>query len=105
MAQYNTDAFEDDCRALKALYLTFHGSDRFIPGTIVVWKDGLKNKNSPAYNQAAIVVDHLDSPIVSDQSPTGSPYFQERLDLKLGLIDSDGDYVVYTFDSRRFETA
>lgn len=104
MAKYNYEIFENDCETLRNLFSSFHGNDRFLPGTIVVWKDGLKNKKFPLYNQPSIVVDHMDSPFISNQDETGSPYFQERLDLKLGLIDDDGDYVVYTFDSRRFKT-
>ena len=33
---------------------------------------------------------------------SGSPYFREPLDIVLGFVDGDGDFITYHFDSRRF---
>jgi len=33
---------------------------------------------------------------------SGSPYFREPLDIVLGFLNGDGDFITYHFDSRRF---
>jgi hypothetical protein len=70
---------------------------------LVRWKPGLKNKKRPEYNEPAVVVNVLLDPILDTSESAGSPYYRERLDLMLGLIDSDGDFVIFHFDQQRFE--
>ena len=45
----------------------------FKPGLLVRWKDGLKNKAVPEYNQPAIVWEVLQQPVVSPQLETQRP--------------------------------
>jgi hypothetical protein len=40
---------------------------------------------------------------LDDVEDAGSPFFQEPLDVVLGIIDRDGDFFCYHYDSRRFE--
>jgi len=75
----------------------------FKQGDIVQWKKGLRNKKRPAEGEPAIVVEKLEKPTYSREDESGSSYFRERLDLILGLIDREGDLMLYHFDSRRFE--
>jgi hypothetical protein len=65
----------------------------------------LKNKRTPDYGQPAVVVDVLNTPIydAAGTKGAGSPYFMEPLTLVAGLIDSDGDFICFHFDSHRFE--
>ena len=35
----------------------------------------------------------------------GSPYFGEPLNLVLAILDSDGDFLEFRYDGRRFEPA
>ena len=76
----------------------------FHKGDVVRWKTGLKNKKRPAENEPAIVVEVLVSAL-SDPSEksAGSPYFREPLDIMLGVIDEDGHFLTFYYDSRRFE--
>jgi hypothetical protein len=76
----------------------------FKSGDLVVWKQGLRNKARPALNEPAIVMQVLDTPLKDqNKQDSGRPYFNEPLDLILGLIDEDGEFVVYHYDKRRFE--
>jgi len=74
----------------------------FTPGTLVQWKPGLRNKKKPRYGEPAIVVEVLAQPVFGKTDESGSAYFREPLDLVAGFIDTDGDFVVFHFDSRRF---
>ena len=71
-------------------------------GDIVCWKKGLKNRRFPRQGEPAIVIE-LVKDVVSTKDDSGSPYFREPLDIILGFIDPDGDFVMYHFDSRRFQ--
>lgn len=78
----------------------------FHPGQIVQWKSGLKNRRLPEYGQPAIVMDVLNPPVYdTSKDLAGSNLFREPLTLVLGLHDSDGDFLCYHFDGRRFEVS
>jgi len=87
---------------LKKLFTRLTEEYKFKPGDLVVWKEGLKNKKMPPYNLPAIVIEHLEEPIIADIDESGSPYFREPLDLIAGFIDGDS-FVIFHFDSRRFK--
>jgi len=76
----------------------------FKPGLLVRWKDGLKNKAVPEYNQPAIVWEILPKPFFDNARAhvTGSPYFHEPLDIVLAVMD-ENEFVLLHNDSRRFE--
>ena len=76
----------------------------FQPGLLVAWKPGLQNLKLLAAGEPAIVTEVLEAPVVaSDSSHTeAGPYFRERLDMKIGVIDSSGDMLEFRVDSRRF---
>ncbi len=76
----------------------------FKPGDLVVWKKGMKNKARPAYDEPAIVMEVLKEPLKDgEEQNSGSPYFNEPLDLILGISDEDGDFLIFHYDKRRFE--
>ena len=75
----------------------------FKPGDIVCWKSGLQNRLRPADGEPAIVVDVLPEPRYDEQKNAGSSNYFEPLDLVLGLLDEDKDFMIFHFDSRRFE--
>jgi hypothetical protein len=80
----------------------------FRKGQIVRWKAGLKNRTIPAYNEAAIVREILETPVF-DMCETakcaGSANFGEPLNLVLAILDPDSDFVEFRYDGRRFEPA
>ncbi|MEZ5577718.1 MAG: hypothetical protein R3F44_19590 [Candidatus Competibacteraceae bacterium] len=74
------------------------------PGMLVTWKPGLKNRRFPRYGEPVVVVGLLDAPIVNPDDESGSPYFQEPLDLLLGVVrGEDRQFLVYHADRRRFQ--
>lgn len=77
--------------------------NEFRRGQLVRWKPGLRNKLLPEYGYPAIVLDVLREPMINRADPPNSPFFRERLDLALGVLDAAGDFVCFHFDARRFE--
>ena len=86
-------------RELKDCLERLNQKETFKPGDIVQWKSGLKNKRSDG---PFIVVNILAEPITDATDESGSPYFREPLDIVLGQVDQDGDFISYYYDSRRF---
>ena len=84
-------------RKAQALYQTRY---TFKPGDIVEWKPGLKNKRSDG---PFVVVEVLREAALAETKDGGSPYFREPLDIVLGHFDSDGDFMIYHYDSRRLQ--
>ena len=77
---------------------------QFKKGQLVQWKEGLKNKKTPAYGEPVIVVDVLKEPVYDYESKgSGNPYFSEPLTLVAGELAPNGDFVCFHYDGRRFE--
>jgi hypothetical protein len=77
--------------------------ESFQVGQLVKWKPNLQNRKLPYKNQPAIVIEILEKPITSNNQDPGSPYFQEKLDIVLGVLMNDGTFVTFYYESRRFE--
>ena len=78
----------------------------FRPGQIVQWKSGMKNRSKPAYAEPVIVMDVLNPPVFDNRKElAGSNLFREPLTLVLGMHDTDGDFLLFHYDGRRFEVA
>lgn len=85
-------------KELKDSLERFNQKETFKPGDIVQWKPGFKNKRSEG---PFIVVEVLPAPIMDSAPDPGSPYFREPLDVVLGQIDREGDFISHYYDSRR----
>lgn len=94
---------EDYTAELLNQYQLFVRSHSFREGQLVQWKPGLKNRRRPAYDEPVVVVNVLEESVVSTKSESSSTYFREPLDLILGFLDEDREFVTYYFDSRRME--
>jgi hypothetical protein len=70
---------------------------------IVIWKDDLKNRSFPQYNQPCIVMTIYETPFFDEDSGPGTPLFKEPLDLLLGVIMDNGEFFTYHYDKRRFK--
>jgi len=90
---------------LKQCLLQFNTRHEFQPGQLVKWKHSMAHKRMPKEGDVAIVVETIDPPIFDQEGRVGSSYFQEMLDIKLGVIADDGIFRVYHYDSRRFMPA
>ena len=96
------DYGEDYIHKLQSLYENFNEDIKFKPGQLVVWKDGLKNRKLPHKNQPAIVINVLDTPLYADKD-SGTPYFQEPLDLALAVLGGKkGEFLIFYYDKKRF---
>ena len=89
---------DEEIQKLKDAFIRFQKKERFEVGDIVVWKNGLRNR------EPAIVVENFSVPFYDEGETTGSSYFREPLDIRLGVIDDSGDFITYVYDSRRFES-
>jgi hypothetical protein len=97
------DREETEAR-LRACYARISKTHTFKKGQLVRWKKGLRNKRTPAYGEPIIVVDVLPQGVYADETGSaGSPYFREPLTLVAAEIDRDGDFMLFHYDSRRFE--
>lgn len=85
---------------LKDCLSRMNEKNEFHVGQIVGWKEGLKNKRSDG---PMIIVEILAEPIVNASKDSGTTYFMEPLDIILGHVDADGDFVSFHYDSRRFQ--
>ncbi len=88
--------------ALRASAKLLSQREDFVVGQIVAWKPGLRNKKLPEDHDPAVVLQILETPVFDPAADSGGPYFREPLDLVLGILDEDGDFVACHFDSRRF---
>jgi hypothetical protein len=92
-------------RLLKQLAGRLDEHHDFHKGQFVAWKAGLKNRKFPDYGEPCIVTSVLPAPIFDPaESAAGSPYFQEPLNLVIGVFH-EGDFVEYRMDGRRREPA
>lgn len=101
LAEPAEDAAQHLCLLLERLT---NGRERALrPGMLATWKPGLKNRRFPTYGHPAIVVEQLSTPILDHETEAGMTYYREPLDLLLGILHREGDFLVFHFDSRRFQ--
>ncbi|MGP1415601.1 MAG: hypothetical protein ACTTJ6_06725 [Treponema sp.] len=90
---------------LKKCLDDYSKSSNFQVGDIVFWKENLKNRKLPAYNEPSIVIEVLSEPIYDSTSDSGSSNFKEPLTLKLGTLikdDNEMRFVIFYYDGNRF---
>jgi hypothetical protein len=95
---------EEHLAQLRSACENFLNKETFEVEQIVKWKKNLKNRKLPHKNQPAVVIAILDEPVISTDDESGSPYFLETLDIILGIINDDGTFLTFYYDSRRFES-
>jgi hypothetical protein len=85
---------------LKSRKASFDSSETFNIGDIVVWKEGLKNKRVPLYKQPCIVVAKNNPPLIEEDAT-----YSESLDIKIGHVSDQDEFLVFNYDSKRFTRA
>lgn len=76
----------------------------FRAGDLIQWKAGLSNRSLPRYGQPVIVLSASFEPVVLDDHRAAmTPAFRETLDIKVAVLDTDGEFIAYHYDSARFE--
>lgn len=89
-------------RLIKAIE-TYDKKYNFKKGELVIWKNGLKNKKVPDYGVPAVVIEVYEEPIIDEDAPLASPYYKEKLTLKLAILDEDNELFTFHYDGNRFE--
>ena len=82
--------------------LTGTTSEKLKCGDIVRWKSGMKCTKRPEYGQQCVVMETF-PPHQSNKRGACASGFREPNDIRIGVLDDDGDLMIYLFDSRRFE--
>lgn len=104
--EIDTAPMSDQHEQLLALQRRFSAPPvtPFQPGKFVQWKAGMQNRKFPRAGEPAIVMEVFSAPLFS-QNPDneGSNVFREPLSLVLGILDEDGDFLLFHYDGRRFE--
>jgi hypothetical protein len=89
---------------LKEIFKQYDQKYEFQPGMIVCWKSQLlSNKGVGGYDDPMIVVKTLEPPILDTASDSGSAYFNEKLDIVVGFIDDDEEFLFLHLDSKRLK--
>lgn len=88
---------------LGVAFASFGHTHKFEIGQVVKWKPNMNNKKLPKQNQPAIVVEVLEKVLIDEETSASSTYFQEPLDIVLGVFGKDGTFLTFYHDSRRFE--
>ena len=74
----------------------------FTEGMLVEDKPGNENKKAPR-GGVAIVTRLLATPVMGGDADSGSPYFNESLDMVIGQLSADRMLMEYHVDSRRYQ--
>lgn len=75
----------------------------FKPGDIVVWKSGLKNRTVPEYEFPGVVINNFHPSLIDDDGSFLSSGYRERLDIEVGFITKYDEFIMFSYDSRRFK--
>lgn len=94
---------KEKLQLLKNCKKAINTTHKFKIGDIVKWKPNLKNRAMPEYEEPMIVLELLKDPIFDNQDGPGSTYFNEPLDIVLGIIADDDEFISFYFDSRRVQ--
>lgn len=99
LEQVASSDYPDRLRAACAALLK--EPENFEVGDLVMWKPALRNRYFPAPGAPAVVLGFAPGRVSDERNP-GSALFDEPLDLQLGVIEGDGDLIVFHYDRRRF---
>lgn len=75
----------------------------FKPGDIITWKEGMQNKTIPDKDVPGIVINNFFPALRDEERDVTSAYFNEQLDIQVGFISKNNEFVIFSHDSRRFK--
>lgn len=87
---------------LIELYKVLQKEHTFSKGQLVRWKEHMRNAKSPDYGAPAIVT-QVCEPFFDESQGMGTPYYKEPLDIRIGMMDREGDFLEFWANSKRFE--
>lgn len=71
----------------------------------LVFKDHMRNRMLPKYGEVVIVSHVYTEPVFDTTDSSGLPGFNESFDIRIAMLDDDGDLVEMHADSRRYRLA
>lgn len=100
----DTVSNEPDTAAIQLIELQKSRATKhvFKVGDLIQWKKGMRMTRLP-YGNPAIITEILDTPIKHSSRDTGEPYWNTDLDVRVGIMDSDGDFLEFYTESNRYE--
>lgn len=102
LAEMHFSTKSEELASLRQAYRDMVADFAFDEGDIVCWKPRMKNKKSPAYGQPAVVMKVYDQPLYDMDENLNSPYYGEKLNVRLGFYDKSGTFTCFLFDGGRF---
>lgn len=96
------DSYPETYKNLKILKEEYEKEYSFTEGQIIRWKNKMKNRALPEYNEPVIILEVLETPLKDDGERLSSTYYNELFDIKVGIMKDD-TFLTFYFDSRRFE--
>jgi len=82
---------------------SFETSPTFKPGDVIVWKEGMSNKNIPEYDIPGIVINNFYPALQDHDTEVVSTYYNDILDIQVGFITKENEFIIFAHDSRRFK--
>lgn len=71
-------------------------------GQFVTWKPHMKNMRLPDTDDVAIVVEVIkDAPVLNTMGGDGTASHGDRRDIVVGVVDEDGDFMLFVLNSKR----
>lgn len=88
----------------RELIELYNNTPYFMPGDVVQWKPGFRNRAVPDYDEPMVVFDKLEVPITMPEGmQVTMAGYADRNDLIGAFKDpNDGEILLFLFDSRRF---
>lgn len=93
-----------DLELLMACVDRYNKTHHFQPQDLITWKPHMRNRRYPLDGQPCVFVRWLDQVVISEirrSSKSSTLLGLERADIEYGILDPDGDFVVFVADSRR----
>lgn len=91
-----------EARELKAACASLNSPNDFKVGDLITWKEGMRNRKFPVDGDPCVVTAVLPEIVFGGDEETGSMYYREPFNIKIGTFDRDGDFIEHHVDGRRF---
>jgi len=95
---------QEQKKILTNCLISMHEPLNYKVGDLVRWKKNLRNRKIPNSDQVAIVIRiYEENEQFVPVSDFGSPYYGEKLTIRIGVLDEDNDMLEYDLPGWRLE--
>lgn len=106
LARELSDDQDIDCnpQAVLDAYTTFYNEaeNALQPGMLAVLKPKMRITNTPKHNQPVVVIRFIDPIYDTVKTSRGVTCVLSTVDMEVGFLDPDGDWITCVVDKRRF---